>query len=1173
MKFCEPKLDLKRGPETFMPHNLVPLLALLCLFILVGACYAQSPNATVTGLVADTSGSAVPDASVDINDVSTGILTTGKTNAEGLYRIRGLVPGVYRIQVTRSGFKSAIKEGIVLHIQDQVALDFTLQVGEVNQSVTVSGGAPLLQTQTSSLSEVIEGRTVQDTPLNGRNVMNLVTLVPGVVAQGGTQGNTINTNTNGWGNYQIGGGMANQSATYVDGAPVNTSYVNSVSLVPSQDTVREFVVVTNNIPPEYGRFAGGIINMSSKSGTNQFHGTAYEYIRNKVFNANNFFNDRTGLPRPAFTQNQYGVTVGGPIKKDKVFAFFGWEGFGLRTATPEILTVPTAAERNGDFTGVGTNIYDPYTSEQAAPYTRKQFMGCNGNQPNVICGDRIDPTAKVLQNLLPPPNLPGVANNFSVSPSTGGNYNQYLGRVDYALSDKQKLFGRYSLWQVHKLAANPYNNTTGSTNAITSTQQLALGDDYALNNTTAASVRLSYLRYSQIQVPRSVGTDLSTYGPNYAALASQIQVDANPVVSISGFSTQTGQSLFSNGVDNNFTLSGSIIKSLGRHSLNFGGEIRKIEWYYTQNNYPTGYFTFDQTFTAQNPLSPTGSGYSFASFVLGTATSGLLNNVSRPDALQWYGGVYANDSFQFNNRLTLNLGLRWEQPGAFSERRNRLNVVLPNAPDPLSASTGLDLKGQVALVNTPLYPHPTQVLLHWNLFSPRVGFAYRVTDRVVVRAGYGISYLPNDVSFSLAPYKSPVNTASTNMANSLDGNITPDATLSNPFPSGLLQPIGNDAARLGELEGTSPAAASPVQSYAYAQQWNLGMQQQLGNNTAFQIAYGGAKGTHLPLFLYDLDQLPTQYNSMGSALLTPVTNPFYGKLPATSTLGTSKTIPAGQLLRPYPQFVQLQASGSNLAASSYNSLQATLKHQFGAEGNVMVSYTWSKLISNIDTLTSWLETSAPGASGSPISTTTQNTYDLHSDFSVSAFDVPQHLVLSYVVDAPVGQGKALLGQLRGVPQAVLGGWSLNGVTTFQSGWPLTFLAQPTTLANEFGAGQPRPNVAVGCAKQVTGSAQARVGHWFNTGCFSAPSNFGFGNETRNDNQLRSAGIANWDFGLFKTIPIKERFNLEFHAETFNLANRVQFSPPGTTLGTGQFGVVTAQLNQPRLYQFSLRANF
>jgi len=1162
----------------FRINNL--LIAVLCTVALACHCAAQSPNATVTGLITDPAGNAMPSATVSLIDVNTNVATTVKTNGDGLYRITGLVPNVYRAEISKEGFKRVIKDEIVLHVQDEVSLNFSLEVGSVSESITVEAGEPLLQTQTSSLSEAIEGRTVQDTPLNGRNVLNLVALVPGVVAQGSASGNPIGnqsggTNPNGWGNYQIGGGMSNQSATFIDGAPINTSYVNSVALVPTQDSIQEFRVATNNVTPEYGRFAGGVINLSTKSGTNAFHGTAYEYIRNKVLNANNFFNNRVGLPTPAFTQNQYGAALGGPIKRDKIFFFGNWEGFGLRSATPQTLTVPTSAERNGDFSASGVNIYDPYTGTTANP-VRAQFSGCNGNQPNVICPSRIDATTKVLLGLFPEPNLPGVTNNFAVSPSIGGNSNQYNVRGDWAFSDKQKIFTRYTYWKGDQLSSSPFGNSTGGSPSDFSSHSAVVGDTYTLNNTTILDLRFSYLRFVYDTIPLSNGTDLSAFGPAYASLSNQFLLHQNPlpnIVNVTSFGFEN-QDLTIFNTNDNYTLSANVTKTIGRHNLTFGGEGRKIEWFYAQNNYGGGLFNFDGNFTAQNGANPAGGGYPLASFLLGTPSSGYVDNVLRTSTLQWYGGIYVNDNFQLSHRITLNLGLRYEQPGSFYERNNQLNVLLPDAVDPLSNATGLPLTGQVALVNTPLYPGRTEQTIRWHYFSPRVGFSFQAGPSTVVRGGYGISLLPNDAGFAGAPYNSPVNTAVTNLTSSLNGGITPYATMSNPYPSGLTLPIGNDASRLGELEGGSPGGTLPNESYPYAQQWNLNVEQQFDSKTVLEVGYGGSKGTHLPVYQRNIDQLQDQYDAMGPALLNPVTNPFIGKVSATSgLLGTAPTIAAGYLLKPYPQYLSLTAFSPFIGGSNYNSLQVKFKRQLGAGGTILASYTWSKLISDTDTLTSWLEAANPGGQYG-----TQDAYNRKADRSLSANDVPQNFVLSYVVDIPVGQGKHFLGSLHGAPQAVVGGWSLNGVSTFRSGFPLSFGAQPTVLSTQFGAGGPRPDLVVGCNRKTEGSAQSRLNGWFNRGCFSQPGDYSFGSENRNDSVLRAAGIANWDMGLFKAIPVKERLNFQFRAEVFNLANRVQFGPPNTTYqdpdtANIQFGVVTSQINQPRLFQFSLRANF
>jgi hypothetical protein len=1171
-------LHIAANPEenmnsTFRRHIII--VSVVCLTLISGVSYAQNPNATVTGRVTDPTGSVVSSASVVLTSLDTHVPYKTETNQEGLYRLTGLLPGTYRADVTMDGFKTLIKQDIRLHVQDDISLNFPLQVGSISQSVTVQSGEPLLQTETSSLSQVVEGRTLQETPLNGRNVINLVELVPGVVPQGASGGNPLGnqlggsfTSANGWGNYQIGGGMANQSAMYIDGAPINVSFVNSVSLVPTQDAIQEFRVATSNVSPEFGRFAGGVVNMATKSGTSVFHGSGYEYLRNTVLNANNFFNNRQGLAVPVFLQNQYGANIGGPIKKDKTFFFFAWEGFSLRQGNPTVTTVPTKAMRTGDFSATGVNIYDPLTSTQVSPgvYDRQQFQ-CDGVL-NVICPDRIDPTAKVIQNFFPLPNLPGDSNNFAVNASVGGNHNQYNARVDHTISEKQRLFTRYIYWRGSSLKADPFNNSTALPASTFRTHQVVIGDTYVFSPTTIADFRVSYLRFANNTLPLSNGVDLSTFGPGYASLNDQVSFRQNPVPSIAGVTSSSWslQDLTVLNINNNYTVSGSLTKMLGRHALKFGSEARKIQWAYDQVTNAGGGFNFDNGFTARNPLDPTGSGLPLASFLLGYASGGSLNTLAKTDAQQWYGGVYLADTFQVSSKLTLNLGLRWEQPGAFAEDRDRLTVWQPDAPDPLAAAVGLPLHGQVALTNSPQYPSRYEQKLHWNLFSPRLGFAYRLPANTVVRGGYGLTYIPSDVTLLLSPAFSAVNSAATYMTTSLDGGITPFNTLSNPFPDGIHQPAGHDQAALATLEGGNPFAPQADQPYPYVQQWNFNIEHELGTGAMFEIAYAGSKGTHLPSFIRNPNQIPDKYLSMGADLLTPVNNPFYGVLPASAGfLAAAPTIPQGYLLVPYPQFLGVTQLGPTTGASVYHSLQAKFVKRMGSGGNLLASYTWSKLISDTDTLTYWLESSSPGGN--------QDNYNVPADRSLSSNDVPQRLILSYTVDLPFGIGKRFGDAARGVTSKVISGWGFSGISTFQSGFPLVLTAQGNTLYYNFGGNTIRPNVVPDCQKSISGSAQSRLDGWFNTSCFTQPGDFAFGNESRNDSTLRAAGIHNWDMALFKNTTVSERVSVQFRAEVFNLFNRVQFGPPGTSLGTPQFGVVSGQVNQPRLLQFGLRLSF
>jgi hypothetical protein len=1131
---------------------------------------AQTSYGAIVGTVIDATRAAIPGASVTLVNIGTAERRTAATDAAGNYQFVNLIPGEYRLEVESRGFKRYSRQPIRVEVASTLRVDAAMEVGDVAEVMTVSDELPLLQTQTGTVGQVVEGRVVQEMPLNGRNVLNLIALAPGVVPQGSTSGSPLGnqaggtfTNNTGWGNYQIGGGMANQSAFYLDGVPLNTVNANSPGLVPVQDAIQEFRVDTNAVSAEFGRFSGGVVNMATKSGTNSIHGSAYEYLRNRVLNANDFFNNRSGVKRNAFTQNQYGVSTTGPVIRDKAFYFFSWEGFGLRNGRPTLVTVPTAAMRAGDFTGLPP-IYDPYTTcglqgLQACPNgqpTRQPFAA------NAIPASRIDSTAKILTDVWGPPNLPGNVNNFAGNASLGGNQQQFNTRGDYTFREKQRLFGRYTYWDGNSLPFDPFQKNFGGLKTLYGANGGVAGDTYTVNPTTVLDFRVSYLRALHAFRPQQTGTDLSKYGPAWAALTSQVTLPVAPLPNVTGFAGFSG--VYIRSVSNEYFLSGSATKILGRHSLKFGGEARRWDWGFVQSNTAAGSFNFNNLFTSTNPLSPGATGYPFASYLLGTPASGSLAGAALTLQQMYYQGYYLTDSYRLTNRLTLNVGVRLDIDGSFSERFDRTVVFQPGASDPLGQQVGLNLRGQLALVNSAAYPDRHQLGSSKVLAAPRFGFAWSLAHNTVLRAGYGLSWVsPEQINYSLAPFQSPVNAATTTMVTSVNGGLTPLNTLSNPFPNGLIAPIGHNPALLRNYEGQNFNAPIPGQPFTSVQQWNLEVQRQLAGGVAINAGYAGSKATHLSFSVLQINQLPDQYLALGSALLNTVANPFYGVLPATAgTLGLPTTT-AGQLLRPYPQFLGVGDSAPQRADSTYHSLQMKLEKRFRAGGTFQVSYTWAKLLSDTDTLTSWLE-AGHGVGG------VQDPSNLRLEKSLASFSAAQRLVASYVVDLPVGKGKPLLGNVRGVVDKVLSGWGVTGVTTFQTGLPLAFTTA-TNLTGSLGGGS-RPNVIISNTA-IDGSAQSRIGQWFNTAAFAQPAAFSFGNESRTDPRLRAAGIANWDFSVVKRTELAERVKLEFRTEFFNLFNRVQFADPGTSLGNPQFGIVSAAMNQPRLIQFGLRLLF
>jgi hypothetical protein len=482
------------------------------------------------------------------------------------------------------------------------------------------------------------------------------------------------------------------------------------------------------------------------------------------------------------------------------------------------------------------------------------------------------------------------------------------------------------------------------------------------------------------------------------------------------------------------------------------------------------------------------------------------------------------------------------------------------------------LKGLVAPVSSTQYSSATIHPAKWNLFGPRFGFAYRLNDKTVIRSGYGISFLPNDVVFGNGPWTSPSNLATTVMTTTLDGGITPYATLSNPFPGGLLQPPGHTTSLESTVLGSIAQVPVPDQPAPYMQQWNFTVQKQLKGNLAAEIGYAGAKGTHLPLDsvvagfpYYQADQISDSYLPLGNQLVQQVSNPFYGKVPATAGILTQPTVAYGQLLRPYPQYSAINNTSNMAGDSTYHALQAKLEKRFGSGGTFLAAYTWSKLLSNADTVTSWLEGTGVGI--------IQDWNNARLDKSLASYNVSQRLVFSYVYDLPFGNGKRFGQNMPKAADKLVSGWAINGTSTFQSGFPILMTAQPTTLSTSFGGGTPRPNVVGGCNTSISGSAQSRLNEWFNTSCFTQPGPFAYGNEGRSDPNLTNQGIANWDIAVAKNLALTERYKLRFETEFFNIANRTQFTAPNTQLGNPLFGIITAVRNQPRLVQFALRLAF
>lgn len=1142
---------------------------------------AQTSYGSVVGTITDSAGALVAGAQVQLMNKGTNAEQNAVTSSGGTYTFINLNPGSYSVTVSHAGFKASTANQVDVQIGGITRADLTLEVGEVTQSVTVTGATTGLQTDNASLGGVIEGRQVQEAPLNGRNVNNLLDFVPGVIPGGGTSGSTVanggtgqvsaNTQAISYGNYQIGGAFSGQSLFFIDGVGSNIAENNVNTLVPTQDVVQEFRVSTNNVSAEFGGYGGGVVEISTKSGTNQFHGTAYEYFRNDALDANDWFSNNAGLGKVPLHQNQYGANVGGPIWKNKLFFFFSWEHESLSSATPASYVMPTTAELNGDFSGDPQVIYDPTTGQP--------FPG------NSIAG-RIDPAAlKILQLETPKESMvkqtPYVNNTFVSVPAIGVQ-TQYNARVDASLG-KDTVFARYTFWNPHNKSVDPFGNKTGAGPTGNFTQEGVLGDNHVFSPTSIGEVRFSYLENFNFQDPLSNGFDMSAINGNWGAIptASAIGTYSLPALAIQGYNV--GPNLSQLHWNNNiWAVSGSFTKIVGKHSIKSGGNWRQVLW----EAYPgSGGVTVTSLpgFTA-NPNIP-GTGNALASFLLGIPSQTSVTVTTATYAFLHNYGLFVEDTYQATPKLTITAGLRWEQPGAFSEEHNIDAVFLPNSPltlggvssytNPLGST--VKLKGVAALVASSLYPSRREESLHWKTFSPRLGLAYRIDSKSVIRAGYGISFFPA-VLDQTGPQLSSLTRSATNNVNTVGQPIR--ATVSNPFPSGITPALGHSQQGVDNLLGSGVWARVPDQPLGYSQQWNLAVERAIGSSTTASLAYAGSKGTHLIIASpytgsgLQLNQIPDQYLSMGSDLLTPVANPFYGTLPAGSVAG-GPTILKGRLLMPYPQYpLGVLQQDARIAASNYNALQAYFTKRFTHGGIVQIAYTWSKLLSDTDNTSAFLD----GQGGTGL---VQNLYNLKAEKSVSQQDIRHNFVANYGLDLPFGRDQMFLSHVNGVTNAVIGGWRINGITTLRSGVPIALTATPNTLAQDFGGGTPgfgvgsgiiRPNYTSGCNKNVSGNRSIRAKQWFNTSCFSEPGPFSYGNEPRVDTNLRVAGVVNFDFSANKSFDVTERAKLKFSAEIFDLFNHPQFAEPGVGLGPS-FGVVNHQSSLPRTVQLALRFTY
>jgi Carboxypeptidase regulatory-like domain/TonB dependent receptor len=1199
------------------------LILAACVFASsVGFLVAQgSYRAQVRGVVEDASGATVRDAKVTITDVGTNIASSSRTNDKGEYFFTGLRPSTYTVKAEAQGFRSEEKTGVVLAVDQQTTLNFTMIPGTVTTNVQVNSAAPMLDTDSPTLGTEVTNEYIKDIPLPGRDFFGLMFLSGGVTeaAGSGTQDNYPS------GTNFVSNGQRNATAEVrIDGALISApeqgeGATSNVYYEPSVEVIQEFKIQNNSFSAEFGNNGGTVVNMALKSGTNNFHGSGWYFLQRAGTDARDFFNPEPN-GKPDHARDQYGFSIGGPIRRGKTFFFGDIEKVRDNEPVNIVATVPTLAERTGDFSATQNPIFDPITCSRTTPpdCSNRNQVQSNGVL-NVIPPGEIDQIGKKIINLYPKPNLPGEFNNFRLNTLAHGPDYQFDVKLDHQISDQQRFSGRYS--RRHSLFSTPTILGDGEFNdGVTSDPVNA--QNGSLEYVWTVNPRIVWTNHFAVdRVSEAESTNLPSLTsvglPSYLAANGTNRM---PTIQMSGALPWT--SLYDQCCLNTtfahtlYSYSSQLVIAKGAHLMKLGGEQRLFYNNFLQPPNPTGLFNFTDFVTSQSPFSDTDvnnnpQGNPFASLLFGYPDNSSVINIYPSVANKSKEtGFYFQDDWKVSPKLTLNLGLRYEWSTPYTERFNRIQFSdftgASGMSIDLSAGGQNPGLGTKQLSGITLFPNTAgmrSVPVDRNNFGPRLGFAYQLNSNTVVRGGAG-AYYGMSVATNFQ-YPGTAFRKSATMFFTLDNFNTRATTLANPFPSGLTGPQNRQYGKLAEWGyanandlGTTQAQNGDIYM------WNLGAEHLLPSQIVLGVDYSANRSTHLPFGGYSstrnrdfinsgllakisaqqhaLDPLCDSNGCVSNYLGTPVQNPFctlfsgtactYNAGPAIfnepdSQYGNS-TLPLVNLLRPYPQFDGDFEGLPRLEATSwYNSIQIRFQkrttHHVSFEG----SYTISKLTDD----------SSVGANafvGTLNNGNPQQLDNLRAEHSISANDTPQRLAAAVVVDLPLGRNRWIGANMNRALDAVVGGWAVATLVTEQSGQPLAiFMASPRLQD-----GNQRPSVLCGGGMGINSNrAAVQQIPYLNVNCFADPGDQVPGNAPRYFSGLRTDGIHNFDANLYKEFVPREGMTLQLRAEVFNTMNTPRFASPNTAFAPGdtQFGLITSTAPgyTPRRIQFGIRFEF
>lgn len=1159
-----------RVEQTFLRKVLYLSLAILVAGI---TAFAQAGRGRLSGLVTDASGGDIPDAAVTLLNTATGIVQSTVTTGAGLYSFLSLAPGSYTLTVKKSGFETAVQTTVLVEVDRTTAVNVTLRPGTVLQSVTVKASAPLTDTTNSTIGQLISAQTIQRVPLVDRDVYKLVQLSAGITPVNGAV-NNVEFNARPGADvsgYTINGQSQGTLTYLLDGSPLTIAENNLAAtipaLIPALDSIQEYRVETNNVPAAYQSAGAGVVSLVSKSGTNKFHGDLFGYDRPNAFSANDPFvkanQIESGQPNtpPAFHRYQWGGSIGGPIRRDKLFFFADYEGTQQRSLDNATETVPTMAERTGNFSADTFTVYNPFNVVNGA---RQPFAG------NVISPQYLDPVALAMAQHYPAPNRAGEGafhlNNYFNSGLDPDNEQKFDARIDDSLSGKQRLFGRFTFARLFFGNANHFNNMWDPNHYqnISNERNFLLADDYSLSPTSMLELRYSFTRHYENQTsdPRATGFNITSLGFPQSLAAQQVYHDI-PYIYFSGPTSNIGSPAWTTfrfaTQDHDFITALNVIKS--RHDLKMGFEFEKQFMNVGQPVGPSGFYLFDNTATSSSTWA--GDGSDFASFMMGMGSPSewqpaFTKDIFAADSNPYYG-LYIQDDYHVSTKLTLNIGLRWDIYGGRNERHNRLEWFDPNLQYTVN---GVALRGGERFVG----PHQSPFATNLTDFGPRFGLAYQPVKNLVVRGGFGMFYGPSSHMVASAEINSDsFYTQTTWSAVSTDayGNSILLNPLHNPFPNGVLQPTNGllgPTTNLGNTLSTVYRSQPDPAAYNY----NFGLEYQLPRGFVASAAWVGSRGLH-QIAGADLNQLSLQQiGRYQSALGKQVPNPFEAAITnPTAPFYGAATIPQWLAISSYPQF----SSGSPNAGvgigaapigdSDYNSLQTKVEKRLTAHFTTIASFTWGKLLADTEGNLSFI-----GQHGSA-----QDWRNLNLERSLSSQDVSRWFSWQASYDLPVGRGR-LLNTSGRVDNFLIGGWTLNSVLSLSTGVPIII----TGATNDPWFSQ-RPDQVCNAAN----GAPHTAAEWFLPNCFAMPASpFAPGTAPRTLSNVRSDGTHNLDLSLFKDFRFGESKDLQFQFAAFNVGNWVQLGIPNSFWNPqdlSTFGQITYAASQPRQLQFGLRFIF